>query len=77
MGRVIGNEHSALNIHLIDLHSTASAKARSQWLAAELLRRDAETEVQISAGYRYVNRERMSTITDLARQSTTVGRHSR
>jgi acyl transferase domain-containing protein/acyl carrier protein len=69
LGRVIGNEHSALNIHLIDLHSTTSGKQEAGWLAAELLRRDEETEVQLSSGYRYVNRERMSTLTDLARQS--------
>ena len=53
LGRVIGNEHSALNIHLIDLHSTTSGKQEAGWLAAELLRRDEETEVQLSSGYRY------------------------
>ena len=69
LGRVIGNEHSSLNIHLIDLHASAQAEQVAGWLAAELLRRDFETEVQISAGHRYVNRERMNTVTDFARHN--------
>ena len=67
LGRVIGNEHTALNIRLIDLHSTVNGAAEASWLAAELLRRDAETEVQLFAGHRFVNRERLNTLTDEAR----------
>lgn len=67
LGRVIGNEHSALNIRLVDLHSSLNNAEDAAWLAAELLRRDAETEVQISTGHRYVNRERLNSLTDEAR----------
>jgi hypothetical protein len=67
LGRVIANEHPALNLRLIDLHSDAEGEREARWLAAELLRRDAETEVQISAGQRYVNRQRMNTMTGEAR----------
>ncbi len=69
LGRVIGTEHASLHVRSIDLHSPLSAKEDAATLAAELLRRDAETEVQLSAGQRYVNRERMTTMTDLARQT--------
>jgi phthiocerol/phenolphthiocerol synthesis type-I polyketide synthase C len=67
LGRVIGNEHTALNIRLVDLHSSINGTADAAWLAAELLRRDAETEVQLSAGYRYVNRERLHKLADETR----------
>jgi phthiocerol/phenolphthiocerol synthesis type-I polyketide synthase C len=69
LGRVIGNEHSSLDIRLIDLHSPARGVQEAAYLTTELLRRDAETEVQLSAGFRYVNREHTSSLTDLARQS--------
>jgi phthiocerol/phenolphthiocerol synthesis type-I polyketide synthase C len=69
LGRVVGNEHSSLNIRLIDLHSSLNGEEDARWLAAELLRRDAETEVQLSGGYRFVNRQRINTMTELARQS--------
>jgi phthiocerol/phenolphthiocerol synthesis type-I polyketide synthase C len=69
LGRVVGNEHSALNIRLIDVHSIINAEEDAGWLATELLRRDAETEVQLAAGYRYVNRERLNTLADEARQA--------
>ncbi len=69
LGRVVGNEHSILDIRLIDLHSASRGEQEATALANELLRRDAETEVQLSAGIRYVNRERMSSLTDLARQT--------
>jgi NADPH:quinone reductase-like Zn-dependent oxidoreductase/acyl carrier protein len=67
LGRVAGTEHALLHVRLIDVHSARNNKEDAAWLAAELLRRDAETEVQLSAGHRYVNRERLTTINDLAR----------
>ena len=69
LGRVIGNEHPALSMHAIDLHSTNSGQQEANWLAAELLRRDLETEVQLFEGYRYVNRQRINSMTDLAKQN--------
>ena len=69
LGRVIGNEHPLLHLRLIDLHCTLNNAEDAGWLAAELLRRDDETEVQLSAGHRYVGRERLNTITDLARNA--------
>ena len=69
LGRVVGNEHASLNIRLIDVHSEVNGEEEAGWLATELLRRDAETEVQLSAGYRYVNRERLNTLADEARQA--------
>jgi phthiocerol/phenolphthiocerol synthesis type-I polyketide synthase C len=70
LGRVIGNEHSGLNLRMIDLHASADDSEAARWLAEELLRRDDETEVQISAGYRYTNRERLTTLTDEARHAS-------
>jgi acyl transferase domain-containing protein/acyl carrier protein/predicted O-methyltransferase YrrM len=69
LGRVIGTEHASLQVRAIDLHSPLNPKEDAAMLAAELLRRDAETEVQLSAGQRYLNRERMTTMSDLARQT--------
>ena len=64
LGRVIANEHSGLDVRLIDLHDDDAST-----LAAELSRRDDETEVQISGGHRYVNRERITTPADEARNA--------
>ena len=64
LGRVIGNEQTGLDIRLIDQH-TPSAPA----LADELIRRDSETEVQLSAGHRYVNREHLVSLPDEARKA--------
>jgi acyl transferase domain-containing protein/acyl carrier protein len=69
LGRVIGNELAGLNIRLVDLHSTSNNQEDASLLAVELLRRDAETEVQLSAGHRYVNRERITNLTDEARHA--------
>ncbi len=69
LGRVIGNEHSTLDVHLIDLHSSGNGLPQAAWLAEELLRRDPETEVQLHSGYRYVNRERLNTPSNLAHES--------
>jgi acyl transferase domain-containing protein/acyl carrier protein len=69
LGRVIGNELSGLNIRSVDLHSTLNNREDASWLAAELLRRDGETEVQLTAGHRYVNRERITHLTDEARHA--------
>lgn len=62
LGRVIGNEYSGLDIRMVDLQLPLDATE----LAAELIRRDDETEVQLSAGQRYVNRERLTTLADEA-----------
>ncbi len=70
LGRVIGNEHSVLNIRLIDLQSAQLGEPEALCLSNELLRRDTETEVQLSNGLRYVNRERMSSLSDLAHRSS-------
>jgi acyl transferase domain-containing protein/acyl carrier protein len=67
LGRVLSNEHPGLACRLIDLHSDATQSAT--WLAAELLRGDDETEVQLVSGFRFVNRERLMTMTDEARES--------
>ena len=67
LGRVIANEHTALNLRLIDLHRFKCGASDASLLASELLRRDAETEVQLSDGCRFVNRERLNNLTDEAR----------
>lgn len=64
VGRVIANEHSNLDVRLIDLHDKDASV-----LADELSRRDAETEVQLVNGHRYVNRERITTPSDEARHA--------
>lgn len=69
MGRVIGNEHVGLGVRLVDLRADAENIEGAGWLAGELLRRDDETEVQIAHGHRFVNRERLVSLTDEARQS--------
>jgi len=58
MGRVIANENPNLGMRLVDLHD-ASAEA----LAAELMRRDEETEIQLFAGLRYLARHRFAPAT--------------
>jgi len=68
MGRVIGNEHYGLATRLVDLHATAETPVEAGWLAQELTRRDEETEVQLSGGHRFVNRERVNAPADTAGQ---------
>lgn len=68
IGRVITNEHPGLGCRLIDLHPRSSENEAAV-LAEELLRRDDETEVQLVSGYRFVNRERLVTMTDEARNA--------
>jgi acyl transferase domain-containing protein/NADPH-dependent curcumin reductase CurA/acyl carrier protein/ubiquinone/menaquinone biosynthesis C-methylase UbiE len=68
IGRVISNEHPGLECHLVDLHVESGAVSEAaSLLAHELLNRDDETEVQLSAGFRFVNRERLVTLTEEAR----------
>jgi len=64
MGRVIGNEHSGLDVRLIDLHGDDATT-----LVAEISRKDEETEVQLRDGHRFVNRERITTPADEARHA--------
>jgi len=64
IGRVIANEHNSLDVRLIDLHGDDTSV-----LAAELSRRDDETEVQLVDGHRFVNRERITTTSDEARHA--------
>lgn len=70
IGRVVTNEHPGLGCRLIDLNSESSSpEEAAAALAVELLRRDDETEVQLVAGYRFVNRERLMSMTDEARNT--------
>jgi NADPH:quinone reductase-like Zn-dependent oxidoreductase/acyl carrier protein len=70
LGRVIANELPGLNSRLIDLHAAPQeSDPAALWLATELLRRDDESEVQLVAGHRFVNRERLMTLTDEARNA--------
>lgn len=62
--RVIGNEYAGLDVRLIDMHGD-DAKT----LAAEINRKDDETEVQLRDGHRFVNRERITTPADEARHA--------
>ena len=66
LARVISNEASGLGCRLIDVHADLANGAAGGWLARELLARDDETEVLLHAGVRYVNRERLTTLGDLA-----------
>ena len=65
LGRVIGNEHTALELRLVDLHAASGGVDAAGWLATELLARDAESEVQLIDGHRYVNRAYQTTADDL------------
>lgn len=60
LGRVLMNEHPDLNCTLIDLQTAAEAKLVSEWLLAELLQADGETEILLGhdgqAGVRRVMR---------------------
>ncbi len=69
LGRVLTNEHPALDLRMVDMHYAMTSSQESEWLAEELLRRDRETEVQLAAGIRYVNRGHMETSASMARQS--------
>lgn len=69
MGRVIGNEHTGFGLKMVDLHADGEGATEAAWLAAELLRQDDETEVQIAHGHRYVNRERITSLADEARHA--------
>ena len=62
LGRVVANEQARLNIRMIDVHSTEVVSA--DWLATELMRRDEETEVQLAGGYRYLNRQRLNSLSE-------------
>jgi acyl transferase domain-containing protein/NAD(P)-dependent dehydrogenase (short-subunit alcohol dehydrogenase family)/aryl carrier-like protein len=64
-GRVLANEHPDLAPHLVDLHAPLNATLAAH-LADELLRADAETEVLLTAGQRFVNRMQPATATQLA-----------
>lgn len=66
LGRVVGNEHTALDIRLVDLHAASGGASAAGWLATELLARDAESEVQIVDGHRYVNRAHLTTADTLS-----------
>jgi acyl transferase domain-containing protein/NADPH:quinone reductase-like Zn-dependent oxidoreductase/acyl carrier protein/SAM-dependent methyltransferase len=71
LGRVIANEHPGFSMHLIDLHQgSLDAEEAASDLARELTSTDEETEVQLSSGFRFVNRERLMTLTDEARSNS-------
>ncbi|MDE1175177.1 MAG: SDR family NAD(P)-dependent oxidoreductase [Edaphobacter sp.] len=68
LGRVIGNEHHGLSCHLVDCPSdTLAVSQRAHLLARELLQRDDETEVQLADGFRFVNRDRVVTLSEQSR----------
>jgi acyl transferase domain-containing protein/acyl carrier protein len=67
LGRVIANEHSGLGVRLIDLAAELNDADAGRRLADELLARDDESEVQLVDGVRYVNRERLTTLSELSR----------
>ena len=69
LGRVISNEHSGLDVRCVDLHAAGNVGDAAGWLADELRRRDIETEVQLVDGYRFVNRERINSLADEARDA--------
>ena len=71
LGRVICSELPGLNCRLIDLHGALDNAFTAEALAAELNRRDDENEVQIVDGLRYVNRERLTTLTEEVRTGLT------
>jgi acyl transferase domain-containing protein/acyl carrier protein len=69
LGRVISNEHPTLGCRLIDLDADRTSADAGRALADELLRRDAETEVLLRDGGRYVSRARLTS----AREDTAAG----
>ena len=71
-GRVLANEHPDLAPHMVDLHAALDARLAGQ-LADELLRGDAEREVLLTTGQRFVNRMQPNTITQLASQCAPDG----
>jgi phthiocerol/phenolphthiocerol synthesis type-I polyketide synthase C len=64
-GRVLANEHPDFSTRMVDLHAPLDGALAAQ-LTDELLRADAETEVLLTAGQRFVNRMQPATITQLA-----------
>jgi phthiocerol/phenolphthiocerol synthesis type-I polyketide synthase C len=72
LGRVISSEQPALKCRLIDLHADLANPDAPVRLAEELLRRGDETEVQLTAGQRFVNRERLTTLSEEARMALSV-----
>jgi acyl transferase domain-containing protein/NAD(P)-dependent dehydrogenase (short-subunit alcohol dehydrogenase family)/acyl carrier protein len=66
-GRVLANEYPDLAPHMVDLHAPLDAALADQ-LADELLRGDAEMEVLLTAGQRFVNRLQLNTLPQLAGQ---------
>ncbi len=69
LARVIANEHPSLACRLIDLHGSLADAATGDWLGRALSARDAETEVQLVDGRRYVSRARLTSLPEEALES--------
>jgi acyl transferase domain-containing protein/NADPH:quinone reductase-like Zn-dependent oxidoreductase/SAM-dependent methyltransferase/acyl carrier protein len=67
-GRVLANEHPDLAPHMIDLQAALDASSAAL-LADELLRGDAEVEVLLTAGQRFVNRMQPTPLTAYAAET--------
>ncbi len=70
LGRVIANEHSDIDLRLVDLLIDESAGTAADLIAAELDRQDGETEVVLTEGARYVSRIRRNAAPESARPPT-------
>jgi acyl transferase domain-containing protein/NAD(P)-dependent dehydrogenase (short-subunit alcohol dehydrogenase family)/acyl carrier protein len=66
-GRVVQAEHPELRCRLIDLQSDLHDPSAARLLAHELVRTEAESEVVLTPGERYVSRLRPTTIAEQAR----------
>jgi acyl transferase domain-containing protein/NADPH:quinone reductase-like Zn-dependent oxidoreductase/SAM-dependent methyltransferase/acyl carrier protein len=66
LARVVANEYPGLGVRAIDVHAKLDNAAAGTLLAREVLGRDDETEVLLHNGLRYVNRERIASLADLA-----------
>jgi SAM-dependent methyltransferase len=73
LGRVAMNEHPDLRCRLIDLHVPLHADDAPARLLAELEAEDAEDEVLLTLGRRYVHRLRPSSVADQAAKASALG----
>ena len=71
LARVLANEHADLAPKMIDLHLALDAAAAER-LADELLREDAETEVLLDAGGRWMHRIASATPASLALEAAAL-----
>ena len=67
IGRVMANEQGSIGCRLIDLHAEANDASSGVLLAEALISRDAETEVLLTEGRRFVNRVRETSLAEQSR----------